>query len=190
MCEQLDLSGTVAAAVASAALTRDIGKQLLPQELLAKPAPLTRAERNVVQRHCEMGAWLLQQRALQGECISSDATTVALLHHEWWNGHGYPFGLAGQDIPLPARIVSVADVFDALCSERSYKAAWPTELAREYIRNRSGVQFDPACVDAMFGIEPVELAVQYLNVQELAPSAGCARAAHSARRAAGASLLA
>jgi putative two-component system response regulator len=163
LCEQLHLPDAVAATVAAAALTHDVGKELLPPELLAKPQSLTRAEHGMVQHHCAMGAWMLRQQALHGEQVSSDAVIVALLHHEWWNGHGYPFRLAGREIPLAARIVAVADVFDALCSERTYKAAWPAGLAREYIRHRSGVQFDPMCVDALLGIRPVELAAQYSN---------------------------
>ncbi|WP_275428087.1 HD-GYP domain-containing protein, partial [Stenotrophomonas maltophilia] len=71
-----------------------------------------------------------------------------LSHHERWDGGGYPGGLAGEAIPLPGRIVAVADVFDALVSERPYKRAWPLEKAREHLIAQKGSHFDPACVDA------------------------------------------
>lgn len=162
MCERLGLREAEAKSIAAAARTHDVGKQLLPEELLLKPSSLTRRERNIVQQHCAMGAWLLRQQAPHRDAAASDTVTVALLHHEWWNGHGYPFRLAQHEIPLAARIVAVADVFDALCSERPYKSAWPTALARDYIRNRSGIQFDPSCVDALLDVEPALLGSQYL----------------------------
>jgi len=76
------------------------------------------------------------------------AADVARCHHERWDGAGYPLGLAGEAIPLLARIVAIADVFDALCSARPYKPAWPVETARAEILRGSGTQFDPACVAA------------------------------------------
>jgi HD-GYP domain-containing protein (c-di-GMP phosphodiesterase class II) len=161
LCEQLGLEGAQARSVTAAALTHDVGKQLLPQELLTKPASLTRVEHGIVRHHCAMGAWMLRQQAHSDVSISGDAVTVALLHHEWWNGHGYPFGLSRQEIPLAARIVSVADVFDALCSERSYKGAWPINLALDYIRHRASVQFDPWCVEALVSLDAGVLAQQY-----------------------------
>jgi HD-GYP domain-containing protein (c-di-GMP phosphodiesterase class II) len=170
LCGRLGLAGTAAMAVAAAARTHDVGKALLPQKLLMKQSTLTRAERGTVQHHCAMGAWVLrQQHEQQGASpANSEAVAVALLHHEWWNGHGYPFGLAGRQIPLAARIVSVADVFDALCSERPYKGAWPTELARDFIRARSAIQFDPACVEAFLDIDPTVLAARYAAAHEAA----------------------
>jgi HD-GYP domain-containing protein (c-di-GMP phosphodiesterase class II) len=168
LCEQVGLGRAETAAIAAAARTHDVGKEQLPQELLEKPASLTRVEHGIVRQHCAMGAWMLRQQAQSGASISGDAVAVALLHHEWWNGHGYPFGLKGREIPLAARIVSVADVFDALCSERSYKSAWPVELALEYIRNRATVQFDPWCVEALLSIDASTLAQQYAEGVERA----------------------
>lgn len=159
VCERLGLTGVQAKSIAAAARTHDVGKQLLPEDLLLKPSSLTPKEHGIVRQHCAMGAWMLRQQV--PDPASSDAVTVALLHHEWWNGHGYPFGLAKEEIPLAARIVAVADVFDALCSERPYKSAWPTALARDYIRNRSRIQFDPSCVDALHDIEPALINAQY-----------------------------
>jgi putative two-component system response regulator len=76
------------------------------------------------------------------------ASEIALTHHERWDGKGYPQGLSGRAIPLSGRIIAVADVFDALISERVYKAAWPLEKARAYLVEHRGSHFDPACVDA------------------------------------------
>jgi HD-GYP domain-containing protein (c-di-GMP phosphodiesterase class II) len=164
--ERLGLAGPAAEALAGAAGTHDIGKHLLPQTLLMKPASLTRAERVIVQQHCAMGAWVLRQKTPREQPASSDAVAVALLHHEWWNGRGYPFGLSRREIPLAARIVAVADALDALCSERPYKAAWPAELARDYIRSRSGIQFDPACVEALLSLDLAMLGAPYAPLRQ------------------------
>ena len=98
----------------------------------------------------------MEQHTLQGQSILSDsecdliqvAALIAGTHHEHWDGKGYPNGLKDDGIPLVGRIAAVADVFDALTSERPYKQAWLPEAARDYIRERAGSQFDPACVAA------------------------------------------
>ena len=137
-------------AIARAALTHDIGKHALPASLLDKPAPFTPRERRLVERHCLIGAGMLLVDAQQDTAASSTvAVAVALSHHEWWNGQGYPFGLSGDTIPRCGRIVAVADVFDALVSVRPYKLAWSTSAAVDYIVRKSGTQFDPECVDAL-----------------------------------------
>jgi two-component system response regulator RpfG len=95
---------------------------------------------------------------------------IALRHHERWDGSGYPEGLKGNDIPLPARIVAVADVFDALTSERPYKRAWSADEAFDYMRANRGTLFDPACIDAMFSQEARILDI--LNASLVPPKVG------------------
>ena len=129
-----------------AAPLHDIGKIAIPDALLLKPGPLTAEETLVMQRHPRIGHELLsgsQNRFIQ------IAATITLHHHERFDGSGYPDGLAGEAIPLEARIVTVADVFDALISPRPYKLAWSISDALAYIVDASGKLFDPRCVDAL-----------------------------------------
>ncbi|HEY9066379.1 MAG TPA: HD domain-containing phosphohydrolase [Burkholderiaceae bacterium] len=136
--------------IAMAALTHDLGKCALPAAVLDKPGPLTRAERILVERHCQIGAgMLLADAPSDTNASTSDAIAAVLSHHEWWNGRGYPFGLSGHAIPRCARIVAVADVFDALCSARPYKSAWTVPAAVDHIVSLRGAQFEPDCVDAL-----------------------------------------
>lgn len=83
-----------------------------------------------------------------------DAKTIALTHHEKWDGSGYPAGLRGEEIPIAGRIVAVADVFDALTSQRPYKEAWPMERAIHYLEDQAGRHFDPTLVEQFLGILP------------------------------------
>jgi len=150
LCKLFDMPEHQILDVALAALTHDIGKHALPVEILNKPAALTPEERRAVERHCLLGAKRLLQDAAQDSHESTTApVAVALSHHEWWNGQGYPFGLAGVSIPRFARVVAVADVFDALMSARPYKLAWSLEETVAYIADRRDTQFDPECVEAM-----------------------------------------
>jgi HD-GYP domain-containing protein (c-di-GMP phosphodiesterase class II) len=153
LCERLDLPRRQVRDFALAALTHDIGKHALPEALLNKPAMLSAGERRSIEQHCEIGAsMLLLHPDDTNNDASSAAVAVALSHHEWWNGAGYPFGLSGQAIPRCARIVAVADVFDALMSLRPYKSAWSMSDSIGYIAAHAGTQFDPECVDAMVSI--------------------------------------
>lgn len=123
----------------------DVGKIGVSDNILKKPARLTLEETAVMRRHVEIG-----MRILAGsECeLIRVAERIVSGHHERWDGTGYPNGVAGADIPLEARIVAVADVFDALCSERPYKSAWSIDDAFSEIVRGSGSHFDPACVRA------------------------------------------
>ncbi|WP_104992498.1 HD domain-containing phosphohydrolase [Deinococcus sp. NW-56] len=126
-----------------AARLHDVGKIGIPDSILLKQGPLTSEEYRQMQRHTVIGARILaggQSRLLQM------AETIAQNHHEHWNGRGYPCGLSGEDIPLVARIVAVADVYDALTHRRAYKAAWPQEQALAELTAQIGWQFDPAVV--------------------------------------------
>lgn len=132
-----------------AARLHDIGKVAIPDSILLKPGPLTPAEFDVMKTHTTIGARIL---AGSNSPLMQLAEEVALNHHERWDGAGYPNGRAGEDVPLSGRIVTVADVFDALTSERSYKRAWSVEDAVRYISRASGTQFDARVVDAFLQV--------------------------------------
>jgi putative two-component system response regulator len=123
----------------------DIGKIGIPDSILLKPGPLDADERKRMETHTVKGAAIL---CSSGNEMIRLAAEIALSHHEKWDGTGYPQGLAADAIPQSARIVAVADIFDALTSQRPYKGAWPTARAVDYIRQQSGRHLDPAVVDA------------------------------------------
>lgn len=128
----------------NAAPMHDIGKIGIPDSILLKPGRLTDDEMTIMKRHSEIGAEII------GDCDSEILTlakSIALSHHEKWDGSGYPKGLSQEEIPIEGRIVAVADVFDALTSKRPYKDAWPIEDAINYIKENSGKHFDPNIVD-------------------------------------------
>lgn len=129
-----------------AAPLHDIGKIAIPDAVLMKPGPLTSEEIEVMRTHPQIGYDLLNDS--QNRFIQIGAT-IALRHQERYDGSGYPDGLVGDQIPIEARIVAVADVFDALISKRPYKHAWPVEEALDYISEQSGKLFDPRCVEAL-----------------------------------------
>jgi putative two-component system response regulator len=129
----------------------DIGKVGIPDAILLKPGRLTQREFELMQQHTVIGAQALEEVAhTQNGCgaFLEMAIDIARSHHERWDGSGYPDGLAGDRIPLAARICAVADVFDALTSVRVYKAAFGPEIARSMILEERGKHFDPALVDA------------------------------------------
>lgn len=124
----------------------DIGKIGIPPSLLDKPGDLTKEERKAIQDHCLLGARILQGGSSELVKMAED---IALSHHERWDGTGYPYGLKGEKIPMAARIVSVADVLDALTCTRAYKRAWKLEDSLNEIVECSGTQFDPQVVEAL-----------------------------------------
>lgn len=132
----------------------DIGKIGIPDAILLKPGKFEPDEWAVMQSHVTIGADILADGDSDLLCL---ARTIALYHHEKWDGSGYPERLAGEAIPQAARIVAVADVFDALTSKRPYKEAWPVEQAVKWISDYRGVHFDPAVVDAFMQQLPVLL---------------------------------
>lgn len=142
----LGLDAAASQAVIEAAHVHDIGKHFIAEAVLFKPGRLDAEERRQVEMHVVFGAWTLMSAEQPAQ---REAAEVALLHHEWWNGQGYPFGLAERAIPLAARITAVADVFDALSQARCYKAAWPRRDVMAYLGAQRGRQFDPLCADAM-----------------------------------------
>jgi HD-GYP domain-containing protein (c-di-GMP phosphodiesterase class II) len=134
----------------------DLGKIGLPQDLLSKPGRLTREEMETIKSHSMIG-----YRMLEGSPwpIIQCAARIALSHHECWDGSGYPQGLAGENIPLDARIVAVADVYDALLSQRAYKPAWEEDLVIAEMRRMRETKFDPAILDLFLNHLPAMTAV-------------------------------
>ena len=145
IAETMGLDGSFCRTLALAAPLHDVGKIGVPDAILNKPGRLDDAERSVMQTHTTIGAKIL---AHADSDLVQMAAAIANSHHERWDGTGYPHRIAGANIPLAARITSVADVFDALISERCYKKAWSLEEARAEIVRGAGTQFDPTCVAA------------------------------------------
>jgi len=146
MARVMGLDNDTVQAVGEAASYHDIGKQYIDEAVLCKSGQLESHERRHMEMHVVFGAWRLMSGERPGPRLASQ---VALLHHEWWNGGGYPFGLSGREIPLAARITAVADVFDALSQRRCYKPAWPRRDVMAYLHAQRSRQFDPECADAM-----------------------------------------
>lgn len=128
-----------------AAPLHDIGKIGIADAILGKPGKLTNDEFAIMREHVTIGARILENGSSD---LIRTAELIAQSHHERWDGAGYPDRLSGSDIPIEARVVAIADVFDALCSERPYKPAWPIEKAYAEIIACSGTHFDPQCVGA------------------------------------------
>lgn len=139
-------------AIILSSILHDIGKLAVPEGLLRKPGQLTPEEYNLVKTHTIAGERLLRSPYLDSDLAAppseflSMAAAIARSHHEWWDGSGYPDGLAGEDIPLAARIVGIADVYDALRGRRPYKESWSHDDTVDYIVAGAGKQFDPDLV--------------------------------------------
>ena len=134
-------------------LLHDIGKVAVPDAILFKPEPLNDAERAVMEKHAEIGWEILREIEFLGE-----AKLVVRHHHERWDGQGYPDQLAGEAIPLAARVFSVADTFDALTTDRPYRPGMDHPRARSIIDEGAGTQFDPSAVEAFRDVPADELA--------------------------------
>lgn len=149
-----------------AAPMHDTGKIGIPDAILRKPGPLDEEEWRVMRTHSRIGHEIL--------CTSSSpvfqlAAEIAHYHHERWDGTGYPDGLAGQDIPHSARIVAIADVFDALSMQRAYKQPWPMDRILDYMLSNSGQHFQPELIDLFQSILPRIMELQeHWNAQEAA----------------------
>jgi putative two-component system response regulator len=133
----------------------DIGKTAIPDHILVKRGKLTRQEFTIMQSHADEGARTLEamQRTYPDSPFLAMGIAITRHHHERWDGSGYPHGLAGEFIPLSARIMAVADVYDALRSVRCYKPAYSHAYSRKVIVEKSGSHFDPAVVDAFVDLE-------------------------------------
>lgn len=141
----------------NAAPMHDVGKIGIPDYILRKPGPLEPDEWAVMRQHPEIGARIIGQHP---SGLLRKASEIALAHHEKWDGSGYPNGLRDEAIPLSARIVAIADVFDALTSERPYKKAWPVDQAVAHIVEQSGRHFDPDLVRRFQAELPALLAIR------------------------------
>ncbi len=164
----LQLSAQDQALMLDAAAMHDIGKVGIPDHILRKPGRLDEDEMQIMRQHPSLGYELLKgssSRLLQA------GATIALGHHEKYDGSGYPQGLRGQDIPLFGRIVALADVFDALTSERPYKKPWSLDEAAAYLHDQRGLHFDPQCVDVFLAAWPEVLAIRQRFADEPMPPA-------------------
>src|SRR3954467_2220150 len=146
----LELPEDYARLIEIAAPLHDLGKVAIADAILLKQGPLTDSERCVMEEHTTTGAQMLDGSEIP---VLRVARAIALSHHERWDGTGYPNRLAGSRIPLPGRIVAIADVFDALTSDRPYKRAWPLADALAEIRSLRGSHFDPAIADAFLRLD-------------------------------------
>jgi putative nucleotidyltransferase with HDIG domain len=133
-------------------LLHDVGKLAIPDSILFKPGPLTTDEQALMSTHTVVGAEIMRDIE-----FLTEASKVVRSHHERWDGAGYPDGLAGEEIPLNARVFAVADVFDALTTNRPYRVALSVEQARAMIDEESGRHFDPQIVDAFGRIDDAVL---------------------------------
>ncbi len=141
----LDLDPAQCQLILQAAPMHDVGKIGIRDDILLKPGKLTEPEFELMKRHALFGYEILKN---SGSEVLQAGAEIARTHHEKYDGSGYPAGLKGREIPLFGRIVAVADVFDALTSERPYKKIWPLEEAMLYLENGRGKHFDPLCVEA------------------------------------------
>lgn len=147
IAQELGLSGGSAARVDKAARSHDIGKSKLPNifDDAENPPETLSPEQELLMSHTWLGYRILRSQPNP----DSWAADAALLHHEWWNGDGYPLGLARTDIPLVARIVAVADAYGTLLGQRPYPGSWHVAHVLNEIKRAAGTQFDPDCVDAL-----------------------------------------
>lgn len=145
IAEALGLGSAECRLMELAATMHDVGKVAVPDAILLKPGSLTPEERREMERHAERGYRILGGSASP---VMRLAAEIAASHHERWDGTGYPHRLKGEAIPLSGRIVAVADVFDALTTERPYKKAWSPERARTHKAENAGAHFDPRVVEA------------------------------------------
>jgi len=147
----------------------DIGKLAIPDNILHKKSPLNEAERRVMMQHTVYGYKMLKHSKRE---LLRSAATIAYEHHEKWDGTGYPLGLKGEEIHIFGRITAIADVFDALSSQRSYKSRWSNDEILKYMRTQSGKHFDPALIEIFFEHIDEFIAIQEaLQDQEEVPTA-------------------
>jgi diguanylate cyclase (GGDEF)-like protein len=133
--------------IRTASLLHDLGKLAIPDEILSKPSALSPVEWRTIVEHPRIGQVVLEQAG-----AIRDAAAIVLHHHEWFDGSGYPHGLAGAEIPLGSRIVSIADAYEAMISERPYKHAMPHDEAIAELRRQAGIQFDPDLVEVFISL--------------------------------------
>jgi HD-GYP domain-containing protein (c-di-GMP phosphodiesterase class II) len=154
-------------ALALVGILHDVGKVHIDPAILAKPGPLDELERDHMRRHPELGYAMINER------FDRRVSEAILYHHERYDGGGYPFGLAGREIPLLSRVVLVADAFDAITNHRSYQPALSVEYAIQEITSNAGTQFDPGVVEAFLNVaERGKLPLSAAALQPLEVEAG------------------
>lgn len=151
IAKEMGFSGIEVENIKNASLLHDIGKVAIPDHILLKPGKLTPQEYELMKEHTKYSEKILKGAKSK---ILEIAYKMSVAHHEKWDGSGYPNGLKGEEIPLEARILAVADVFDALCMNRVYKKAWPLENAYEYIVSKAGTDFDGKVVEVFQKVFP------------------------------------
>lgn len=151
IAERAGLPAEICELIERAAPLHDVGKVAVSDLILLKPGKLTADEFEAVKSHTSVGGEILGRSR---SSLLRMSEQIALTHHEWWDGSGYPSGLAREQIPISGRIVALADVYDALTNERPYKEAWPPERALEEIVRLSGRQFDPELVEHLAALVP------------------------------------
>jgi putative two-component system response regulator len=157
LAEAAGFSAEAAENLLNAAPMHDVGKIGIPDAILQKNGKLDEAEWAVMRQHAQIGADIIGEHE---SGLLRMAHSIALTHHEKWDGSGYPNGLKGEEIPLEGRIVAIADVFDALTSVRPYKPAWPVADTVDLLRRESGRHFDPELVELFLGQLPAILEVK------------------------------
>jgi putative two-component system response regulator len=157
IAEGMGLAPDLCRRIELAAPLHDTGKIGIPSAILRKPGPLDDEEWQVMRTHPHIGWKILSRSSAQ---VFEMAAEIAMAHHEKWDGSGYPKRLAADAIPLAARIVAVADVFDALSTKRPYKQPWPYEKCLALIRDEAGTHFDPKVVEVFLNIQPRILALK------------------------------
>lgn len=143
-CPKTNLNDSFIEAIRLAAPLHDVGKIAIPEAILHKPGKLDKAEWEIMKTHAEVGAEILSKSNVS---LSKLGAKLAHYHHENWDGSGYPDGLKGENIPLEARIMAVADVFDALGSKRCYKTPWAFDTIKAYLIEQKGLKFDAKLID-------------------------------------------
>ncbi len=149
LAQRVGLSDAEVVTVSLVALLHDIGKLAISESILDKPGPLSEAEWEAMRRHCEIG-----HRIVASSPDLVDVAVGVLHHHERWDGKGYPRGLKGEEIPIASRIVALADAFDAMTSDRPYRAALSLEEAKAEIARQAGLQFDPYLTQEFLAMLP------------------------------------
>ena len=163
IAQAVGLDATAVDLVYNAAPMHDVGKIGVPDRILLKPGQLDDAEWEVMRQHPQMGAEII---GVHSDELLQAARAVALTHHEKWDGSGYPHGLVGENIPIFGRIVAIADVFDALTSERPYKKAWAIADAVQLIDDGAGQHFDPALIAPFKSVLPEILRIRDQYAEE------------------------
>jgi putative two-component system response regulator len=150
IAQALELPSDQVSSIRATAPMHDVGKLGIPDDILKKTTPLSADEWDVMKQHTVIGARML--RGSPSPLLQTGAS-IALAHHERWDGAGYPYGISREEIPLEARICSVADVFDALSSTRRYREALPTATVLDMMASQRGKHFDPRVLDAFLGCQ-------------------------------------